>query len=404
MKRKFFCLRKLVVGVLVLLLAVPPHLMAQDKGDVSQDSFTKEQLSQLLAPIALYPDSLLAQILMASTYPLEVVEADRFVKANGDLKGDALDAALKEKSWDVSVKSLCHFPDVLGTMSEKLDQTTQLGDAFLGQQKEVMETVQELRAKAHAQGNLESTKEQTVVVENKVIKIETPDPQIIYVPAYNPTVVYGPWPYPAYPPYAWAYPPGLGLLTFGVGIAVGVGISSWCGFNWRNNSVNVNINRTANFNRNVNIHGGKPGGGTWKHNPQHRKGVSYGNQNLNKKYGQSSRQAARVKAKDRGYGAGFDGKGRNNIAGAGKRDARAGNKASLDRGKGGVKSKAQSQNLNRPTRSAGDRTQGGSAFSGSRQGRDARMSSQRGQASRLKSGGGGFQRGGRSGGGGRGRR
>ena len=96
-----------------------------------------------------------------------------------------------------------------------------------------------------------------MVVENKVIKIETPDPQIIYVPTYNPTVVYGPWPYPAYPPYAWAYPPGMGLLTFGVGIAVGVGISNWCGFNWRNNSVNVNINRTANFNRNANIHGGK---------------------------------------------------------------------------------------------------------------------------------------------------
>ncbi len=400
MKRKFFCLRKLVVGVLVLLLAVPPHLMAQDEGEESGKSFTREQLSQLVAPIALYPDSLLAQILMASTYPLEVVEADRFVKANGDLKGDALDAALKEKSWDVSVKSLCHFPDVLGSMSEKLDQTTQLGDAFLGQQKEVMETVQELRAKAHAQGNLESTKAQTVVVENKVIKIETPDPQIIYVPTYNPTVVYGPWPYPAYPPYAWAYPPGMGLLTFGVGIAVGVGISNWCGFIWRNNSVNVNINRTANFNRNVNV----KGGGTWKHNPQHRKGVSYGNQNLNRQYGQSSRQAARVKAKDRGYGAGFDGKGRRDVAGNGNRNARAGNQASLDRGKGGTKGKGQNQNLNRPTRSASDRNQGGSAFSGSRQGSDARMSSQRGQASRQRSGGGGFQREGRGGGGGRGRR
>ena len=168
-------------------------------------------------------------------------------------------------------------------MSEKLDQTTQLGNAFLAQQKEVMETVQELRAKAHEQGNLKSTKEQTVVVENKVIKIETPDPQVIYVPTYNPTVVYGPWPYPAYPPYAWAYPPGMGLLTFGVGIAVGVGISNWCGCNWRNNSINVNINRTANFNRNVNIHGGK----TRRRNLEtqssdHRRGVSYGNQNLNR--------------------------------------------------------------------------------------------------------------------------
>ncbi len=402
MKTKCFCPRKWVVGVLVLLLVAPPHLMAQDDGEANKSNFTQEQLSQMVAPIALYPDSLLAQIFMASTYPLEVVEADRFVKANGKLTGDALDAALKAKSWDVSVKSLCHFPDVLGSMSEKLDQTTQLGDAFLGQQKEVMDTVQELRAKAHAQGNLETTKQQTVVVENKVIQIETPDPQVIYVPTYNPTVVYGPWPYPAYPPYAWRYPPGFGLMTFGVGIAVGIGVSNWCGCNWRNRSVNVNINRTANFNRNVNIHGGKHGGGTWKHNPQHRRGVSYRNQNLNRHYGQSSRQAARVKAKDRGYGGhSFDGKGRSNMTGKGNRSGHVGDRTNFDRGKGRDMGKGRDQNLNRAAGSHSNRNQGGSAFSGSRQGRDARMSSQRGQASRQRSGGGGFQRGGRGGGHGR---
>lgn len=402
MKPKRFYLRKLLVGVLALLLVAPPHLMAQDDGGDPKNSFTQEQLSQLVAPIALYPDSLLSQILMASTYPLEVVEGERFMKANADLKGDALDAALKEKSWDVSVKSLCHFPDVLGSMSEKLDQTTQLGDAFLGQQEEVMDTIQELRAKAHAAGNLETTKEQTVVVEDKVIVIEAPDPQVIYVPTYNPTVVYGPWPYPAYPPYAWYYPPGRGLLTFGVGIAVGIGISSWSRCNWRNRSVNVNINRTTNFNRNVRGHGGK-GGGTWKHNPQHRKGASYRNQNLNKKYGQSSRQASRAKARDRGYGGSFNGKGRTDRASKGNRSGQGSGRTNINRGKGGSANKARNQKLNRTAGSGSNRKQGGSAFSGSRQGKNARMSSQRGQSSRQRSGGGGSHRGGRSGGG-RGRR
>jgi hypothetical protein len=403
MKTKRFCLQKLVVGVLVLLLTAPPHLMAQGDGGDTKNSFTKEQLSQLVAPIALYPDSLLSQILMASTYPLEVVEGERFVKANAALKGDDLDAALKEKSWDVSVKSLCHFPDVLGSMSEKLDQTTQLGNAFLGQQEAVMEMVQELRAKAHAQGNLETTKEQTVVVENKVIVIESPDPQVIYVPTYNPTIVYGTWPYPAYPPYAWYYPPGRGLLTFGVGIAVGIGISRWSRCNWRNNSVNVNINRTANFNRNARPGGGKGGGGTWKHNPKHRKGASYGNQNLNKKYGQSSRQASRAKAKDRGYGGSFGGKGRKDTAGKGNRSGQGSGRTNLDRGKGGAAGKGRDQKMNRTAKSGSDRKQSGSAFSGSSRGKDARMSSQRGKSSRHKSGGGGSHRGGR-GGGGRGRR
>jgi hypothetical protein len=403
MKTNHFYLRKLLVGVLALLLAAPPHLMAQADGGDPKSSFTKEQLSQLVAPIALYPDSLLSQILMASTYPLEVVEGERFMKAHADLKGDALDAALKEKSWDVSVKSLCHFPDVLGSMSEKLDQTTQLGDAFLGQQEEVMDTIQELRAKAHAAGNLETTQEQTVVVEDKVIVIEAPDPQVIYVPTYNPTVVYGPWPYPAYPPYAWYYPPGRGLLTFGVGIAVGIGISSWSRCNWRNRSVNVNINRTANFNRNARPGGGRPGGGTWKHNPQHRKGASYRNQNLNKKYGQSSRQTARARTRDRGYGSSFDGKGRTNTAGKGNRSGQGSGRTNIDRGKGGSANKGRNQKMNRTTGSGSNRKQSGTAFSGSRQGKNARMSSQRGQSSRQRSGGGGSHRGGRSGGG-RGRR
>jgi len=157
-------------------------------------------LEQILAPIALYPDSLLAQILMASTYPLEVVQADRWAKQNKDLKGDALTAALEKQPWDPSVKSLVNFPQVLAMMSEKLDWTQKLGDAFLAQQKDVMDTVQGLRKKAVDAGNLKTTKEQQVIVEKETIIIEPASTQVVYVPTYNPTVVYGAWPYPAYPP------------------------------------------------------------------------------------------------------------------------------------------------------------------------------------------------------------
>ena len=181
--------------------------------------FKPEEIEQLVAPIALYPDSLVSQILMASTYPLEVVEADRWAKANKTLKGEALTTALEAQSWDASVKSLVNFPQVLAVMSEKLDVTLKLGDAFLAQQKDVLDAIQRLRAKAQAQGNLKTTKEQTVIVEQPaaqttvveqpaapqttVIRIEPTNPQVVYVPTYNPTVVYGAWPYPAYPPYTY---------------------------------------------------------------------------------------------------------------------------------------------------------------------------------------------------------
>ena len=174
-------------------------------------SFSQQELEQLLAPLALYPDSLVAQVLMASTYPLEIVVAERWVKANSSLKGKALEDALQNQPWDPAVKSLALFPQVLTMMSEKLDWTQKLGDAFLAQQTDVLATVQTLRAKADAHGALKDTKEQKVIkeVENNttIIRIEPTDPQVVYVPTYNPSVVYGAWPYPAYPPYYW-YPPG----------------------------------------------------------------------------------------------------------------------------------------------------------------------------------------------------
>ena len=140
---------------------------------------------------------------MASTYPLEVVQADRWAKQNEGLQGDALTKALEQKNWDPSVKSLVNFPQVLQMMGEELNWTQKLGDAFLAQQEEVMGTVQNLRKKAEAEDNLKTTKEQTVIVEKETqtIIIESADPKVVYVPTYNPTVVYGPWWYPSYPPY-----------------------------------------------------------------------------------------------------------------------------------------------------------------------------------------------------------
>src|SRR5262245_22365482 len=217
--------KQLLVWLLAVLMVWPwpLRLNAQSSGT----TFRPEEIEQLVASIALYPDSLVSQILMASTYPLEIVQADRWAKANKTLQGEALTAALEAQNWDPSVKSLVNFPQVLAAMSEKLDLTQKLGDAFLAQQKEVLDAIQRLRAKAQAQGNLKTTKEQTVIVEQSqpttVIQIESTDPQVVYVPSYNPAVVYGAWPYPAYPPYSY-YPYGgylaAGALAFTAGVAL----------------------------------------------------------------------------------------------------------------------------------------------------------------------------------------
>ncbi|MDA8141328.1 MAG: DUF3300 domain-containing protein [Desulfobacteraceae bacterium] len=260
-------------------------------------TFKPEELEQIVAPIALYPDSLLAQILMASTYPLEVVQAERWQKKNKDLKGDALAKELEKQSWDASVKSLVSFPEVLTMMSEKLDWTQKLGDAFLAQQKEVMDSVQTLRKKAEAEGNLKSTKEQKVATQEEKIVIVPADPQVVYVPVYNPTVVYGVWPYPAYPPYyyyppAYVYPPGGVFISFTMGVMIG---SAWShygggGCNWNGGNVYVN-HHTTNINVDRGAHVSPRGGGnreTWQHNPEHRQGVPYRDQTTGQKYNRAS--------------------------------------------------------------------------------------------------------------------
>lgn len=241
--------------------------------------FSQEELDQLMAPVALYPDTLLTQVLVASTYPLEVVEAERFIRANPSLKGEALTHAVKNKGWDASVVSLLQFPSVVTMMNDKLDWTQQLGDAFLGQQGDVMDTVQSLRARAQQAGNLQSTEQQKVVVQEKIIVIESPRVQTVYVPYYNPLLVYGAWWWPARPPWYWMpppiyRPPGFDqVIVGGIFWGVGIGISNaiWNDYrpSWRDRNINIVNNVTI-----INNNRPRPAG-PWQHNPVHRKGVAY---------------------------------------------------------------------------------------------------------------------------------
>ena len=286
------CIRTLV-WLLVLLMAVPPGVFAQSSG--VSPLFSQEQLDQMLAPIALYPDSLLVQVLMAATYPMEVVAADRWATENRNLSGDQFAAALDQQDWDPSVKSLVNFPSVLGMMDQKLDWTERLGDAFLSQEDQVMDTIQQLRAKAQAQGMLQSTSQQRVVTQGQIIAIETVNPQVIYVPVYDPFVVYGPWWYPAYPPYHY-YPVGAVIMgagiSFGLGIAIGIPWGyAWGGFGWSHHNVDINVYRNANFNTHINRtiyvnRIGSGGHGTWQHDPIHRKGVAYRDNAVAQRFGQ----------------------------------------------------------------------------------------------------------------------
>jgi hypothetical protein len=414
-------LRRAVAWLLVLAVALPGsgvvrRASAQGEGD---ETYGQAQIEQLVAPIALYPDALVAQILMASTYPLEVVEAARWVKANPKVTGAKLEDAMQKQSWDASVKSLAAFPQVLAMMDERLDWTTDLGNAFLGQQADVMNAVQALRAKAKAEGNLQSNEQQTVTVEQQpagaqpqTIIIQPANPQVVYVPAYNPTVVYGAWPYPAYPPYSY-YPPGYAavgaVMSFGVGLAVGSAL--WGGCNWGSSNVDINVNRYNNYNR-TSINNGN-----WSHSSEHRRGVQYGNNDVANRYGRGQQSNAQAREQFRGRAE----QGRQDIA-----------RGDADRFKGAQGERSGAARAGQQNRAGADRAAGGrdrqtaarresNAFRGAGNGAEARRESDRGRASRTQSasgrgssgfqggggggsrGGGGLQGGGGRGGGGGGR-
>ena len=252
----------------------------------------------MLAPIALYDDALLSQVLMAASYPLEIVEAARWSQANPNLKGDAAVAAVADKTWDVSVKSLVAFPSVLKQLSEHLDWTQKLGDAMIGQQADVATSIQRLRAKASAAGTLKTGKEQTVTTQTQgsetIIAIQPTDPQVVYVPTYDPNTAYGQWSDPSYPPTYYptaGYPMGGALLS---GLAWGVGIAAagamFGGWNWgyggSGSYVNVNASRATNIDRTYN-RGNVGAGGRWQHDGTHRRGVAYRDPATRQQFGQS---------------------------------------------------------------------------------------------------------------------
>jgi Spy/CpxP family protein refolding chaperone len=423
--------------LIILLLPLPSGALGQQSS--APPIFKQEEVDQLVAPIALYPDSLVAQILMASTYPLEVVQAERFAKQNANLKGDALTAALEKQQWDPSVKSLVNFPQVLTMMSDKVDWTQKLGDAFISQQKDVMNSIQSLRTKANAEGNLKTTKEQTVTVEEKIIKIEPANPQVVYVPTYNPTVVYGAWPYPAYPPYYY-YPPGYVATTAAFSFAAGVAMSAawgyaWGGCNWGGGDVDIDVDRNTNINNNINRDQAKQklqergqldqkGQGKWQHNPEHRKGVSYRDQGTAEKFNRASTNDA-IKSREEFRGRAEQGRqdlarggvgdrgGAGDRGGIGDRGGAGGQGGIGDRGGAGDRGwpgdrSGASQLGGGGGASRGGAGSGGGAFEGvDRGGSSVRSASQRGSASRSSSSGGGAARsggGGARGGGGGGRR
>jgi hypothetical protein len=258
----------------------------------AQQQFNVQQINQLVAPIALYPDNLLGQILAASTYPLEIVVASRWSSSNQNVSGQALEDAMQLQSWDPSVKALTAVPQVLQMMSEKLEWTQQLGAAYLGQPDDIAAAVQRLRARADASGNLKETKQIKVRREAapppppayvgeplppEYIVIEPYEPDYLYVPVYDPWVVYGVWPYPAWRPFYW-YPPGyvaVGIIGFGAPCIVGAAI--WANYSWHSRRVEVNVVRFNSFNKTKIVSNG--GNMTWQKNSQHFSKASF-NPNL----------------------------------------------------------------------------------------------------------------------------
>ncbi len=420
-----------------------------------------DQLDSLVAPIALFPDPLLAQTLAASTYPLEVIQLQQWTEKNPDLKDKALADAVAKQPWDPSVQALAVVPDVVQRLAGNIQWTTDLGNAFLAQQTDVMDAVQRMRGKAETKGALQTSAQQVVetkVVEGgkQVIEIQPAQADVVYVPSYDPVVVYGA---PSYPYYPYTYPgyyPGMGLAWGAAGFALG----AWAGGNWGNcnwNNGDINVNRNNNFNRNTNINGGnratqlpsRGGGGNWQHNPTHRGNAPYGDRGTANKYGGSARgdkgaRGGAGAANRPGNGAGNrpgGGAGASNRPGSGagnrpgggastKPGNRAGGGASTkpaNRAGGGSNarssggntarqsskgattrpssSRSSSQVGNRSVSSSPSRSSSSAFSSGGRSGGSSRAASSRGGSSM---GGGGMSRGGggggRGGGGGGGRR
>ena len=400
---------RLAALAMLAFCSLLPAAHAQDSA-----AFTNEELDQMLAPIALYPDSLLSQILMASTYPADVKSAAEWSRAHPDDKGDAAVQKVEGQEWDPSVKSLVAFPQVLAMMRDKPSDVQRLGDAFLADPGRVMDRVQFLRKKAQEAGNLKSNEQQKVAtqtVETKqVIVIEPAQPQTVYVPVYQPSVVYGSWMYPSYPPYYWPPPPYyypgaafVGGVIWGAAV-VGISNSLWGGFGWGRNEVNINVNRYNNINVNNRIT--NVNNNTFKHNAQRRGDVPYRDAKSREQFGKNqlagadsrqqyrgkegrpdARDADRARAQDAMKQRGVDPAG-------GSRDRASAASRDLDRGGAGAggrdpgRGDAGGRDLNR----GGDRgSKPSNAMSGVRDPGGSRANLDRGQASMqsMNRGGGG---------------
>jgi uncharacterized membrane protein YgcG len=301
---KRYCLSSLAVWAVFFaaLLLVPEGelLLAQQPPEPPPPSqaLAPDQLEDLVAPIALYPDPLVSQILVASTYPLELVQALQWLQRNPGFTGAALTQAAEQQNWDPSIQALVVFPDLVKRLNQDITWTTNLGNAFLSQQGAVMDAVQRMRFKAQQAGKLSTTGQQTVTTTNDsgqpVIEIEPANPQVIYLPQYDPAYIWGP---PLYYPYASWYYPGA-YFGFGAGIQIGAyfggGWGGWSGWGWhpgwRGHSIIVNNNFIHRYNFNSSRGGSLNGRSDWSHDASHRQGVPYSNAALASRYRGNVRQ------------------------------------------------------------------------------------------------------------------
>jgi hypothetical protein len=284
-----------LVAVAAAQNAPPPGAPPEPPGAPTTAPLPPQQLDDLVAPIALYPDPLVGEILAASTYPIEIAEAEQWVRDHPHWKPAKLMDEAKKQSWDPSVQGLVAFPDVLGRLSQDINWTTQLGNAFLAQQMDVMQAVQRMRAQAEARGTLRSTPQETVTTQNQngqtAISIQPANPDVWYVPNYNPAYVWGPPIYGAYPPLfypgidvGFGFFPGIDLgLYFG-----GWGGWGWGGWGWDPNWFGGGIYLDNSFFHRFgfrNFGGGALGRSAWAHDPGHRLGVPYGNREVANRFG-----------------------------------------------------------------------------------------------------------------------
>jgi hypothetical protein len=393
------CFLLLGSGDAMLFAQDPPAQAAAPEGN-AEDAAPKlgnDQIDSLVAPIALFPDPLLSQALVASTYPLELIQAQQWLAKNKDLKGEALTAAAEKQNWDPSIQATVALPDLLKRLTEDITWTTNLGNAFLDQQDDVMAAVQRLRSKAKEAGKLDTTEQQKVeikVVESKtIIEIQPASAQVVYVPTYSPVAVWGPPVYPYPPVYYPPYSPGAAWLGFGVGIAVGIGMSGgwgWgCGWGHGGGN-NIYINNNNNFVRNNNIKTGNiNSNNNWQHNSNHRGGAPYSNRSTANKYGGNTRggSASTRQAQSRTGGASNMSANRGGASTTSANRGGAGN-TSANRSSGGGGDRVGNRSI--PQGSSGG---GGRSFSGASGGASsanrARASSSRGASSMGSRGGGG---------------